>query len=416
MALVVKKFGGTSLATPELFKLAAHKIVAARNTGDKMIVVLSAMGHETDRLKALANAITPSPSPRELDVLLSAGERISMSLMSITLEELGCPAKSYTGSQVPIITDSKHNNAQIIEIGINRLGKDLAEGKVPVVAGFCGVDKKGNITTLGRGGSDLTAVALATAFNADECQIHTDVEGVFTTDPRVVPEARLLPHVTFEEMLEMASLGSRVLQMRAMKFAAKHAQPVRVLSSFVDGRGTLITYEEQSMEAAEISGIAFSEDEAQIVITDAQAGTDVASRLLGPVAQAGIAVDMLVQNPAREGRMDMSFSVHRSDFKQALERVRAAAETLTSGSVSGTESVAKISLVGIGIRSHTGVATKMFEALSNQDIQVHMVAASEIRISVLVDERRLEDGVRTLHEAFRLDAERELPPLPMVED
>lgn len=415
MPLYVKKFGGTSLATPALFKRAAEKIVQACKRGERVIVVLSAMGNETDRLQSLADAITPNPSARELDVLLSAGERVSMALMSITLERMGCPARSYTGSQVPIITDSRHNNAQIIEIGINRLGRDLAGEVVPVIAGFQGVDKRGNITTLGRGGSDLTAVALAAAFNADECQIHTDVEGVYTTDPRIVPQARLLDRITFDEMLEMASLGSRVLQIRAMRFAAKHHLPVRVLSSFFDGPGTLISDEETEMEAPEISGIAFSSDEAEVTVTGAPAEKNMAGKILKPVSEAQIPIDMIVQNLPRDGRLDLSFSVHRADYAQALRAVREAANDY-GATVTGNDRVAKISLIGVGIRSHSGVATNMFDALSKENIDVHMVAASEIKISVLVDQDHLEAGVRALHQAFRLDQERELPPLPLVED
>lgn len=403
MSLFVKKWGGTSLATPELFSAAADKIIDARQQGHDVVVVLSAMGKETDRLQGLADAITQTPSRREMDVLLSAGERVSMALMSIVLESRGCAAKSYTGSQVPIITSSRHTKAKIEEIGLERLRFDLDNGIVPVVAGFQGIDRRKNITTLGRGGSDTTAVALAAALEADECHIYTDVDGVYTTDPRVVPKARLMPRLTFEEMLEMSSLGSRVLQIRSVKLAAKHNLPIRVLSSFNPGSGTLISYEEEQVEAEEVTGIAFTRDEAAIAVSGAPDLPGIAYQLLQPVAEAGIEIDMIVQNADRDGRIDFGFTVQRADYQNALSLVKSSCENLNVDSVSGDDSVVKISLVGLGMRSQSGVATKMFQALASERINIRLVSTSEIKISVLIDEKYLELGVRTLHEAFGLE-------------
>ena len=404
MALVVKKFGGSSLSSTKLFERAAGKVVEARDAGDDVVVVLSAMGDETDRLMLLARAITDHPSPRELDVLLTAGERVSMALFSISLVERGCAARSYTGSQVPIITDSKHTRARIEEIGTERLLEDISQGIVPVVAGFQGVDRHRNITTLGRGGSDTTAVALAVALNADECQIYTDVEGVYTTDPRIVPQARKLDHITFEEMLELASSGSRVVQIRAVKFAARHKVPLRVLSSFDAGEGTLITDEENQVEAPEVSGIAFNKNEAEIVILGLKDHPGLAAEVFRPLADADIQIDMIVQNPASDGGVDLGFTVDRRDYEAARE---IAGKVAADGAkVVGNERVAKITVVGMGIRSHPGTASRVFEALSGEGIHVRMISTSEIKISVLVEEKYLELGVRTLHEAFGLDVKK----------
>ncbi len=405
MALVVKKFGGSSLSSTRLFERAAGKVIEARDGGDDVVVVLSAMGDETDRLLLLAKAITDRPSPRELDVLLTAGERVSMALFSISLVERGCDARSYTGSQVPIITDSNHTRAQIEEIGTERLSDDLAQGIVPVVAGFQGVDRHRNITTLGRGGSDTTAVALAVALGADECQIFTDVEGVYTTDPRIVPQARKLDRITFEEMLELASSGSKVVQIRAVKFAARHKLPLRVLSSFDAGSGTLITNEEQQVEAPEVSGIAFSKDEAEIAVLGLKDHPGLAAEIFRPLAERNVQTDMIVQNPARDGAVDLGFTVSRADYQQARDLVEQIAADQRESRVIGNDRVAKITVVGMGIRSHPETASKVFEALAGEGINVRMISTSEIKISVLVDEKYLELGVRTLHEAFGLDAE-----------
>ncbi len=405
MTLVVKKFGGSSLSSTRLFERAAGKVIEARNAGEDVVVVLSAMGDETDRLLLLAKAITDHPSPRELDVLLTAGERVSMALFSISLVERGCAARSYTGSQVPIITDSQHTRARIEEIGTERLQADLSQGIVPVVAGFQGVDRHRTITTLGRGGSDTTAVALAVALGADECQIYTDVEGVFTTDPRIVPEARKLEQITFEEMLELASSGSKVVQIRAVKFAARHRLPLRVLSSFDAGGGTLITDEEQHVEAPEVSGIAYNKHEAEIAVLGLEQRAGLAAEIFRPLADRDIQVDMIVQNPARDGAVDLGFTVDRDDYEQAREVIETIVAEKSGSRVIGTERVAKITVVGMGIRSHPGTASKVFEALASEGIRVRMISTSEIKISVLVDEKYLELGVRTLHEAFGLDAE-----------
>ena len=404
MALIVQKFGGTSVGSPERIEAVAEKILRYREQGHQLVVVVSAMSGETDRLIGLARAITDRPPPRELDVLLSTGEQVTIALLAMALEKRGCPARSYTGSQVHILTDSAHNKARIQEIDDARVRADLDAGRVVVVAGFQGVDAEGNITTLGRGGSDTTAVALAAALKADECQIFTDVDGVYTTDPRVVPEARRLKRITFEEMLEMASLGSKVLQIRSVEFAGKYNVPLRVLSSFVEGEGTLITYEEQQMENALISGIAFNRDEAKITVLGVPDQPGIAHRLLGAVADANIEVDMIVQNIAPDDRTtDFTFTVHRNDYERALELVRRVAGEMGAREVSGDNRIVKISLVGVGMRSHAGIASTMFEALAREGINIRMISTSEIKISVVVDEKYLELGVRALHDAFHLD-------------
>ena len=404
MALIVQKYGGTSVGSPERIGHVADKIIDWRNRGNDLVVVVSAMSGETNRLVDLAGAISDAPSPRELDVLLATGEQVTIALLSMALEKRGCPARSYTGSQVHILTDSAHNKARIREIDDKRVHADLGAGRVVVVAGFQGADEHGNITTLGRGGSDTTAVALAAALKADECQIYTDVDGVYTTDPRVVPNARRLDRITFEEMLEMASLGSKVLQIRSVSFAGRYNVPLRVLSSFEEGEGTLITYEEEKMEDVLISGIAFNRDEAKLTVIGVPDTPGVAFRLLGPIAAANIEVDMIVQNIAPDGATtDFTFTLHRNDYKRAMSILESTARELGAREVSGDNRIVKISLVGVGMRSHAGIASTMFEALAREGINIRMISTSEIKISVVVDEKYLELGVRALHDAFHLD-------------
>ncbi|MGB5260551.1 MAG: aspartate kinase [Gammaproteobacteria bacterium] len=404
MPLIVQKYGGTSVGSSERIGVVADKVISWREQGHDVVVVVSAMSGETNRLLALADEITARPVPRELDVLLATGEQVTIGLLSMALEERGCAARSYTGSQVHIRTDSAHNKARIREIDDRRIHADLAEGRVVVVAGFQGVDEGGNITTLGRGGSDTTAVALAAALKADECQIYTDVDGVYTTDPRVVPEARRLTRITFEEMLEMASLGSKVLQIRSVSFAGRYNVPLRVLSSFEEGEGTLITYEDEAMEQALISGIAFNRDEAKLTILGVPDKPGVAHRLLGPIAEANIEVDMIVQNVAPDGATtDFTFTVHRNDYARALDILNATASELGAREVSGDDRIVKVSLVGVGMRSHAGIASTMFGALAREGVNIRMISTSEIKISVVVDEKYLELAVRALHTAFELD-------------
>jgi aspartate kinase len=405
MALIVQKYGGTSVGSPDRIAAVAEKVHGWRQRGHDLIVVVSAMSGETDRLVSLAKAIDPRPNPRELDVLLATGEQVTIALLSMALEAHGCPARSYTGAQVHILTDSAHNKARILDIGAAGVRKDLDEGRVVVVAGFQGVDEHGSITTLGRGGSDTTAVALAAALKADECQIYTDVDGVYTTDPRVVPQARRLARITFEEMLEMASLGSKVLQIRSVEFAGKYNVPLRVLSSFQEGEGTLITYEEAGMEEALISGIAFNRDEAKLTILGVPDQPGVAYQILGPIAAANIEVDMIVQNVGQDATTDFTFTVHRNDFDKALEVLRATAKQLGAREVNGDNRIVKISVVGVGMRSHAGIASTMFQALAKEGINIRMISTSEIKVSVVVDEKYLELGVRALHDVFHLDQE-----------
>ena len=403
MALIVQKYGGTSVASPERIAAVADKVLACRDQGNSVVVVVSAMSGETNRLLALADEVTDSPVPREIDVLLSTGEQVTIALLSMALEKRGCAARSYTGGQVHIRTDGVHNKARIREIEDKRLHADLADGRVVVVAGFQGVDEDGNITTLGRGGSDTTAVALAAALKADECQIYTDVDGVYTTDPRVVPDARRLDRITFEEMMEMASLGSKVLQIRSVGFAGRYNVPLRVLSSFEEGEGTLITYEDEKMEQALISGIAFNRDEAKLTILGVPDTPGVAYQLLGPVADANIEVDMIVQNIAPDGATtDFTFTVHRNEYNRALEILTQTATELGAKEVSGDDKIVKVSLVGVGMRSHAGIASTMFKTLANEGVNIRMISTSEIKISVVVDEKYLELAVRSLHDAFDL--------------
>ena len=404
MALIVQKYGGTSVGSPERITQVAKKVMASRDAGNSVVVVVSAMSGETNRLLGLAGEISDNPVPRELDVLLSTGEQVTIALLSMALEELGCPARSYTGGQVHIRTDNAHNKARIREINDEPIHSDLAAGRVVVVAGFQGVDDNGNITTLGRGGSDTTAVALAAALKADECQIYTDVDGVYTTDPRVEPNARRLDRITFEEMLEMASLGSKILQIRSVSFAGRYNVPLRVLSSFEEGEGTLITYEDETMEQALISGIAFNRDEAKLTIVGVPDTPGVAHQLLGPIAGANIEVDMIIQNVAPDGATtDFTFTIHRNDYSRALKILTKTASQLGAREVSGDDKIVKVSLVGVGMRSHAGIASTMFETLANEGVNIRMISTSEIKISVVVDEKYLELSVRSLHEAFALD-------------
>jgi len=405
MTLYVYKFGGTSVGNVERIKAVAEKVKQAHDLGDQIIVVVSAMSGETNRLVALAKDMQQHPNEREMDVLLSTGEQVTVSLLSMALHELGCDACSYTGSQVKILTDSSHTKARIRKIDDARIRTHLNKGKVVVVAGFQGVDEHGNITTLGRGGSDTTAVALAAALKADECHIYTDVDGVYTTDPRVEPKARRLDKITFEEMLEMASLGSKVLQIRSVEFAGKYNVALRVLSSFKEGKGTLITYEESQVESALISGIAFNRDEAKLTITGVPDLPGVAFKILGPIADANIEIDMIIQNIADDATTDFTFTVHRNDYQRAKTLLDKTCAELGARNVTGDDSIVKVSIVGVGMRSHAGIASTMFKALADEGINIRMISTSEIKISVVVDEKYLELAVRALHSAFKLDQE-----------
>jgi aspartate kinase len=403
MALIVQKFGGTSVGTVDRIQEVAKKLIQFQQQGHDLVVVVSAMSGETNRLVSLANELNDNPQGRELDVLLSTGEQVTIALLCMALEQQGIHANSYTGSQVRILTDNTHNKARIMEIDDNKIRADLAKGHIVVVAGFQGCDESGNITTLGRGGSDTTAVALAAALKADECQIYTDVDGVYTTDPRVVPEAQRLDKITFEEMLEMASLGAKVLQIRSVEFASKYNVPLRVLSSFKDGGGTLITTEETEMEQALISGIAFNRDEAKLTILGVPDSPGIATKILGPIAKQNIEVDMIIQNTGHDGTTDFTFTVHRNDYPNAMAIMQSTANELGAREVNGDDKITKISIVGVGMRSHAGIANIMFEALASEGINISMISTSEIKISVVVDEKYLELGVRTLHKAFELE-------------
>ena len=405
MALIVQKYGGTSVANVERIRAVAERVAKFKMLGHQVVVVLSAMSGETNRLIGLAKQIQATPDPRELDMMVSTGEQVTIALLAMALKDLGLKAKSYTGSQVRILTDNAFTKARILSIDEDRMRADLEAGHVLVVAGFQGVDEQGNITTLGRGGSDTTGVALAAALKADECQIYTDVDGVYTTDPRIVPEARRLKTITFEEMLEMASLGSKVLQIRSVEFAGKYKVKLRVLSSFQDeGDGTLITFEENNaMEQAVISGIAFNRDEAKITVVGVPDQPGIAYQILGPVADANIDVDMIVQNVGHENTTDFTFTVHRNDFARAMDIVKAHAKAIGAREVTGDDKIAKVSIVGVGMRSHVGIARKMFETLSKENINLQMISTSEIKISVVVEDKYMELAVRALHQAFELD-------------
>ena len=405
MALYVQKYGGTSVATVERINAVADRVCRFHRDGHELVVVVSAMGGETDRLEALGDDISSQPDPREMDVLLAAGEQVSIALMSLALQARSVQARSYLAHQVRILTDSSHRRSRIQDIDLQHLRRDLSAGVVPVVAGAQGVDESGNVTTLGRGGSDTTAVALAAALSAHECQIYTDVQGVFTSDPRMVPDAALLPRLTFEEMLELASLGSRVLHPRSVEFAGKYGVPLRVLSSFEEGSGTLIAGEDDSMEKPVVSGIAFVRDEAKITVQGVADVPGVAHKILGPVSDRNIEVDMIVQNVAEDGRTDFTFTVARSDYDNAIEVLKPVIKDLGAGLITGDNRIAKVSMVGVGMRSHAGVATQMFDALARESINILMISTSEIKISVVIDEKYLELAVRAIHSAFGLSKE-----------
>ena len=416
MALIVQKYGGTSVGTVERIKNVARRVAKWRDAGHDVVVVVSAMSGETNRIIGMAKEIQPIPDPRELDQIAATGEQVTIGLTAMALQALGKKAKSYTGGQVRILTDDAYTKARIISIDDDRIRKDLADGNVVVVAGFQGVDEAGTITTLGRGGSDTTGVALAAALKADECQIYTDVDGVYTTDPRIVPEARRLKTVTFEEMLEMASLGSKVLQIRSVEFAGKYKVRLRVLSSLTDpmlpvdeefNSGTLITFEEDptmAMEQAVISGVAFARDEAKITVHDVPDRPGIAYAILGPIADAKIDVDVIVQNVGHDGMTDLSFTVGRTDYAKAMKILKDQVQPhIKCREVSGDDKIAKVSLVGLGMRSHVGIASQMFRTLAEEGINIQMITTSEIKISVVLDEKYMELAVRVLHKAFGLE-------------
>jgi len=411
MALIVQKYGGTSVGSVERIEAVAEKVLGFRRQGHDVVVVVSAMSGETNRLLALARQIDEQPDMREMDALVATGEQVSMALLAMALHKRGCPARSYNGAQVRILTDSAFTKARIRQIDDARIREDLARDHVVVIAGFQGVDEDGNVTTLGRGGSDTPAVAVAAALRADECQIYTDVDGVYTTDPRVVPEARRLDRITFEEMLELASQGSKVLQIRSVEFAGKYRVPLRVLSSFVDGPGTLITMEDEvaDMEAPTIAGIAFNRDEAKITVRGVPDTPGTAYRILGPVGDANIEVDVIVQNVAEGKSTDFTFTVHRNDLQRAAKVLEGVSEALGARGIVTDARICKVSVVGVGMRSHAGVASRMFKALSDVNINIQMVTTSEIKITVVLEEKYLELAVRALHTAFGLDT-------PLVED
>jgi aspartate kinase len=403
MALIVQKYGGTSVGAVERIHAVAERIGRHRDRGDEVIVVVSAMSGETNRLEALGHEVSDNPSAREMDVLLASGEQVTVALLSMALIDRGYRGRSYLANQVGIVTDANHRRARIQSIETRLLRAALAEGAVPVIAGFQGIDEAGNLTTLGRGGSDTSAVAVAAAIGADECQIYTDVNGVCTADPRIVPNARLLDQITFEEMLELASLGSKVLHPRSVEFAGKYKVPLRVLSSFEEGPGTLITTESNDMEQPIVSAVAHARDEAKLTIAGVPDVPGVASRILGPVGRAGLEVDMIVQNTGADGLTDFTFTVQRADYRQALALLEGVCGELGAREVNGDNSIAKVSVVGVGMRSHAGVATRMFDALAAENINILMISTSEIKISVVIAERYLELAVRAVHAAFGLD-------------
>lgn len=409
MALIVQKYGGTSVGSIDRIRNVARRVARYHRDGHQLVVVVSAMAGETNRLLGLAKELASDPNPRELDVVAATGEQVTIGLLAIALDETGHNARSYTGGQIRVLTDSAFTKARILSIDEDKIRADLAAGTIVIVAGFQGVDADGNITTLGRGGSDTSGVALAAALKADECQIYTDVDGVYTTDPRIVPEARRLDTITFEEMLEMASLGSKVLQIRSVEFAGKYNVKLRVLSSFDDpestARGTLITFEEdETMEQAIISGIAFNRDEAKISVMGVEDRPGVAYGIVGPIAEANIDVDMIVQNIGASGHTDFSFTVNRTEYQQALDVLAAErGKGFKAREIIGDKRICKVSVVGIGMRSHVGIASKMFKALADEGINIQMISTSEIKISIVIDEKYLELAVRVLHRAFELD-------------
>ncbi|WP_325313758.1 aspartate kinase [Kingella oralis] len=405
MALIVQKYGGTSVGSPERIKNVAKRVAAARQEGHDVVVVVSAMSGETNRLVALAHEMQEFPDPRELDVVLATGEQVTIGLLAMALKNIGVEAKSYTGWQVAVKTDTAHTKARIEAIDSDKMRADLAQGKVVIVAGFQGINSVGDISTLGRGGSDTSAVALAAALKADECQIYTDVDGVYTTDPRVVPEARRMDTITFEEMLELASLGSKVLQIRSVEFAGKYQVRLRVLSSLKDGgNGTLITFEEdENMEKAVVSGIAFDKNQARINVRGVPDKPGIAYQILGAVADANVDVDMIIQNVGTEGTTDFSFTVPRGDYKPTLDLLGSLKDSIGASEVSGDDAVCKVSIVGLGMRSHVGVAARMFHALASENINIQMISTSEVKVSVLIDEKYMELATRVLHKEFGLD-------------
>lgn len=405
MALIVQKYGGTSVGSTDRIKNVAKRVAKARAEGHDVVVVVSAMSGETNRLVALAHEMQEFPDPRELDVILATGEQVTIGLLAMALKNIGVEARSYTGWQVAVKTDSAHTKARIDHIDDENIRADLKQGKVVIVAGFQGVTADGDISTLGRGGSDTSAVALAAALKADECQIYTDVDGVYTTDPRVVPEARRMSTISFEEMLELASLGSKVLQIRSVEFAGKYKVRLRVLSSLQDGgEGTLITFEEdENMEKAAVQGIAFDKNQARINVRGVPDKPGIAYQILGTVADANIEVDMIIQNVGDEGTTDFSFTVPRGDYKPTLELMNGLKESLGAAEIDGDDGVCKVSIVGLGMRSHAGVAAKMFRTLAEEGINIQMISTSEIKVSVLLDEKYMELATRVLHKAFELD-------------
>ena len=406
MPLIVEKFGGTSVGSVERINAVADQLIEKHDSGEQLVIVVSAMSGETNRLVSLANEINPEPPAREVDVLLSTGEQVTIALLSMALQKRGNDARSYTGGQVKISTDNVHSKARILDIDGKNIIADLEQGRIVVVAGFQGMDGQGNITTLGRGGSDTTAVAVAAAIKADECRIYTDVDGIYTTDPRVVPNARRLNTITAEEMLELASLGAKVLQTRSVEFANKYRVPLRVLSSFKAGEGTLITYddpnEDSSMEAPLISGIAFQRDESKLTIRGVPDQPGIAHRILGPISDAHINVDVIIQNASAKGLTDMTFTVPRDDYEKSLSILEGLVQTLGAQDVKGDKEIAKVSVVGVGMRSHSGVANKMFKALADNNINIQMISTSEIKISVIVSDQHMEQAVKVLHDAFEL--------------
>jgi aspartate kinase len=403
MALVVQKYGGTSMGSIERIRNVAKRVAKTYDEGNDLVVVVSAMSGETNKLVALANEMCEFPSEREYDVMVATGEQVSMSLLAMALQSMGYKAKSYCGFQLPIITDSAFSKARIEEIDDKRVREDLKNGVIVVVAGFQGIDRQGNLTTLGRGGSDTSAVAVAAAMKADVCEIYTDVDGIYTTDPRIVPEASKLEKISYDEMLEMASLGSKVLQIRSVEFAKKYDVVVHVRSSFNDNPGTLVTKEDAEMEAVLVSGITYNKDEAKISVLRVPDRPGIAAKLFSPLSAANITVDMIIQNVSHDGLNDMTFTVPKSDFKKALKIVQETATEIGAGSVSSDENIAKVSIIGVGMRSHSGVACKMFETLSSEGINILMISTSEIKISCIIELKYSELAIRVLHEAFGLD-------------
>ena len=405
MSLIVQKYGGTSVANPERINAVADRVKRFVDKGHKVVVVVSAMSGETNKLLQFISDVNKKPDPRESDVVLSTGEQVTIGLTALAIQARGVKAKSYTGAQVKILTDNAHSKARIINIGTENIRKDLDSGYVLVIAGFQGADEKGNITTLGRGGSDTTAVAIAAALGADECQIYTDVNGIYTTDPRVVSNARKLKSITFEEMLEMASLGSKVLQIRSVEFAGKYKVNLRVLSSFEeDGEGTIITYEEShKMEDPIISGIAFNRDEAKVTVESIPDKPGIAYQILGPIAEQNIDVDMIIQNIGHDGLNDFTFTVNKTELDKTIEILENMKDHLGAKTIIGDSNIAKLSLVGVGMKSHVGVASKMFRTLSEEGINISTISTSEIKISILIEEKSLDAAVQSLHKAFNLD-------------